>query len=318
MEIKIKKIIILEGGYNEEHKVSLKTSKEIKKVLKKFKINFESLLVNPKKFSSVIKKYKKCLCFNALHGPFGEDGEIQKILRQNNIKFTHSGINSSKLCFDKYRAKKIITKNKILTPKFIKMKKRDLNVKSLKNIKNKFIKFVIKPNKSGSSFGVNIIRSKKDYIKFENNLVNFKNDLSKHDTILIEQFISGKELTVSTIDFNNKIEALAVTEIKPKNYFFDYKSKYSKGYSNNILPAKISKNNYKNCLKLAEKVHKIFGCNSIARTDFILNKEDNKIYFLETNTQPGMTPISLLPAQAKFKNITFDNIIISMIKKLNE
>ncbi len=316
METKIKKIIILEGGFNEEHKVSLKTSKEIKKVFKKFKINFETLEVNPKNFSKVISKYKGYQCFNALHGPFGEDGKIQRILKKNKIQFTHSGIRSSILCFDKFKAKNTILKNKILTPKFMQIKKKDINLESLNSIKKKFKKFVIKPNNSGSSFGVYIIKNNEDFKCFLKNLDKFKNDLSKHDLLLVEKFISGKELTVSTIDIFNKIEALAVTEIKPKNSFFDYQSKYSKGYSKNILPAQINSKDYKICLKLAEKVHKIFGCKSIARSDFILSSEDNKIYFLETNTQPGMTPLSLLPAQAKYKKISFDNIILNMINKI--
>ena len=114
-----------------------------------------------------------------------------------------------------------------------------------------------------------------------------------------------------------KIYALAVTEIKSKNNFFDYKAKYSKGYAKHILPAKLNKINYAKCLKFATKAHKLLGCNSLARTDFIFDTKKNKIFFLETNTQPGLTPISLLPEQANYKGLPFEEIIFILIKNLN-
>ena len=111
----------------------------------------------------------------------------------------------------------------------------------------------------------------------------------------------------------------SISEIlgQSKNKFFDYQAKYSKGYSKHILPAKISKKNYYKCLQLAKKSHYLLGCNSIARTDFILNTKNNKIFFLETNTQPGLTSVSLLPEQAKFRNISFEMIILEILKQLN-
>jgi len=149
------------------------------------------------------------------------------------------------------------------------------------------------------------------------NLEKFKRKLNNHKEILIEEYISGRELTVSTIKLDKKIHALAVTEIKSKNNFFDYKAKYSKGYAKHILPAKLNKINYAKCLKFATKAHKLLGCNSIARTDFIFDTKKNKIFFLETNTQPGLTPISLLPEQANYKGLPFSEIIFILIKNLN-
>ncbi len=121
----------------------------------------------------------------------------------------------------------------------------------------------------------------------------------------------------SLIKLHKKIEALAVTEIKSNNSFFDYQAKYSKGYSEHILPAKINKKNYYKCLNLSIKCHKLFKCKSIARTDFIYNQKNNKIYFLETNTQPGLTSVSLVPEQAKYKNISFEDIILGILKNYN-
>ncbi len=311
------KVLILEGGYNEEHEVSLNSSKEIQKILKKLMIKYNVLRVNQKNFEKKISKFKNHICFNALHGPFGEDGQIQKILKRNKIRFTHSGIKSSKLCFDKYASKRIIKKNKILTPKFTLLTNNDLNEKNLKHIKRIYKKFVIKPSKSGSSFGITIIKNNKDLKLLFNKLDIFKKKLKHHKDILIEEFIPGKELTVSTIKNSNIIQALAVTEIKFKNNFFDYQAKYSKGFSKHILPANIIKKNYLKCLKLAIKSHLLLGCRSVARSDFILSTKNNKIYYLETNTQPGLTSVSLLPEQCRYRNITFEEIILTILKNIN-
>ena len=312
-----KKILILEGGNNEEHDVSLVTSREIQKILNQNKLKFKTLRVNPQNFHKKIINYKNFVCINALHGPFGEDGQIQKILKKNKIPFSHSNIKSSNLCFNKSASKKKIIKNKLMSPKFYLLNTNDLNEKKLITIKSKLKKFVIKPNRSGSSFGINIIKNQKEFDILISNLDEFKRKLTNHKEILIEEYISGRELTVSTIKLDKKIHALAVTEIKSKNNFFDYKAKYSKGYAKHILPAKLNKINYAKCLKFATKAHKLLGCNSIARTDFIFDTKKNKIFFLETNTQPGLTPISLLPEQANYKGLPFSEIIFILIKNLN-
>ncbi len=312
-----KKILILEGGNNEEHDVSLVTSREIQKILNQNKLKFKILRVNPKNFHKKIINYKNFVCINALHGPFGEDGQTQKILKKNKIPFSHSNIKSSNLCFNKSASKKEIIKNKLISPKYYLLNINDLNEKKLITIKSKLKKFVIKPNRSGSSFGIKIIKNQKEFDILISNLEEFKRKLNNHKEILIEEYISGKELTVSTIKLDKKIHALAVTEIKSKNNFFDYKAKYSKGYAKHILPAKLNKINYAKCLKFATKAHKLLGCNSIARTDFIFDTKKNKIFFLETNTQPGLTPISLLPEQANYKGFSFSEIIFILIKNLN-
>ena len=312
-----KKILILEGGNNEEHDVSLVTSREIQKILNQNKLKFKILRVNPKNFHKKIINYKNFICINALHGPFGEDGQSQKILKKNKIPFSHSNIKSSNLCFNKSASKKEIIKNKLMSPKYYLLNINDLNQKKLITIKSKLKKFVIKPNESGSSFGIKIIKNQKEFDNLISNIEEFKKELNNHKEILIEEYISGKELTVSTIKLDKKIHALAVTEIKSKNNFFDYKAKYSKGYAKHILPAKLNKINYSKCLKFAIKAHKLLGCNSLARTDFIFDTKKNKIFFLETNTQPGLTPISLLPEQANYKGLSFSEIIFILIKNLN-
>ena len=152
-------ILILEGGFNEEHKVSLTTAKEVKKVLKNNNIHYRSLIVHPQTFENVIDKYSnQLICFNALHGTFGEDGKIQKILKKKKFKFTHSGIYSSKNCFNKIYSKNLLTNFKIRTPDYFKIKPHFLNENYLKKYKKKFDKFIIKPNESGSSLALTLTK----------------------------------------------------------------------------------------------------------------------------------------------------------------
>ena len=311
---KLKKILILQGGYNEEHKVSLNTAKQIAKSLTKLKIKFKTLIVNPDTFQKDILKFSnKYICFNALHGSFGEDGKLQKILKNNNFCFTHSNHISSANCFSKLKSKKIVNKFKIITPSFELVKCENINSKLLILIKKKFSKFVLKPVSSGSSHGLKIIKSNKDLSIFFEELRNFKKRFHKSEQFIIEKYISGKELTVSVLEKNSIPQPLEVTEIVSLNETYDYQAKYSKGFSKHFIPARISKQNYNKCLNLALKIHKIFKCKTLSRIDFIFNKKQNRIYFLEINSQPGMTALSLLPEQANYQKIKFENIVLRLI-----
>ena len=308
------KILILQGGFNEEHNVSLNTSQEIAKTFKKLKINFKTLTVNPITFEDDILEYSNdYVCFNALHGTFGEDGKIQKILKKNKFKVTHSNQSSSSNCFNKIKSKEIISKLNILTPKYDIIKIKDIDEKYLRNIKIKFGNFILKPASSGSSNGLVIIKSNNDLLSFYIKLKNFKNSFKKNEIFLIEEYISGKELTVSIIKNQLYYKPLEVTEIVSLNKTYDYQAKYTKGFSKHFIPARIPKKKHKQCLDLSLKIHKIFKCNTLSRVDFILSKKENKIYFLEINSQPGMTKMSLLPEQAKFKKISFEYIVKELI-----
>ena len=310
----MKKVLILQGGYNEEHNVSLNTSKEVAKALKKLKINFKILSVNPATFTNDILKFSNdYICFNALHGPFGEDGKIQKILKINKFRLTHSNQTSSSNCFDKIKSKKIINKFKIKTPKYQVVKNKDIDEKYLRKIKIKFGKFVIKPASSGSSHGLTIIKSKKDLTIFCEKIKKFKNKFYQNENFLVEKYISGKELTVSILENGLLCKPLEVTEIVSFNKSYDYQAKYTKGFSKHYIPARITKKNHTKCFDLALKIHEIFKCNTLSRIDFIFNKKQNKIYFLEINSQPGMTKLSLLPEQAKYQKIKFEKIILKLI-----
>ena len=310
----MKKILILQGGYNEEHKVSINTAKQIAKALIKLKIDFKTLTVNPDTFYKDILKFSNYyICFNALHGSFGEDGKIQKILKNNKFCFTHSNHSSSTNCFNKLKSKKIVNKFKIITPSYEIVNCENINSKLLNKIKKKFSKFVLKPVSSGSSHGLKIIKTNKDLGIFFKELMSFKKKFHKHEQFIIEKFISGRELTVSILEKNSIPQPLEVTEIVSLNETYDYQAKYSKGFSKHFIPARITKTNYNKCLNLALKIHKIFKCKTLSRIDFILSNEKNKIYFLEINSQPGLTKLSLLPEQANYQKIKFENIVLNLI-----
>ena len=310
----MKKILILQGGFNEEHKVSLNTANEVAKALKKLKIDFKKLTVNPLTFINDISKFSNnYICFNALHGTFGEDGKVQKILKKKKFRVTHSNHISSINCFNKIKSKKIVKNFKIATPPHKLIKIKNINLEYLNNIIIKFKKLILKPVSSGSSHGLIVIKSKKDLLVFCNKIEKFKSNFDNNENFIIEKYISGQELTVSILENESSIKPLEVTEIVSLNKTYDYQAKYIKGFSKHYIPARISNQNYKKCLSLALKIHKIFRCKTLSRVDFILDNKKNKIYFLEVNSQPGMTKLSLLPEQANYKKIKFESIILKLI-----
>ena len=307
------KIIILEGGFNEEHEVSLNTSKRVKKSLKNLKYDFEELLVNPFNFTEEIKKLdKNIIFFNALHGTYGEDGNIQNILEKNNFFYTHSKSKTSKITFDKNLTKLNIQEKKIPTIESISLLKNKISIENLYDAYNKYGEFVMKPVSSGSSFGVKIFNTKKDIENFQHNIETEIKTYNNHNEIMIEKYIQGRELTVGVWDNNNISESLGVTEIVFENRFYDYKAKYVKGLSRHILPAIIPKTIYDKCCNYAKVIHDHLGCRGISRSDFIYDEEN--IYFLEINSQPGLTNTSLLPEQLELKNINFDYLIKNLIE----
>jgi len=307
------KILVLEGGFNEEHEISIETGKQVKQSLLNLKINFDSIVVEPNNFERIIKKFdRKYLCFNALHGTFGEDGNIQKILDKFLFKYTHSSSKASATGFDKALSKKVIKNTQILTPNSITIDYQKLSENIIMDLFGKFGSIVIKPISSGSSFGIKIFKNKNSIFNFLKDIKNNLKIYKDHPKLLIEKYIEGRELTVAVVEKNKESFPLEVTEIKHNNEFFDYKSKYTSGYSSHILPAKLPRNIYDNCKTFAKIAHDSINCRAVSRSDFIY---DNKnIYFLEINTQPGLTPISLVPEQLKYKNVSFDEMLLNIIK----
>ena len=306
------RILVLEGGFNEEHEISLSTGEEVKKSLIRLNIEFQSLIVNPNTFKKDIKKFSKDhICFNALHGTFGEDGKIQKILDLLEYKYTHSSENASCIGFNKKFTKDKIKNTDIISIDSLEVNYDDLNLKKLLNFFLQFEMFIIKPVSSGSSFGIKVFKNINDIHNFIDNFEILKNKYKNHNKLLVEKYIKGRELTVAVIEKNKESIPLEVTEISFNKEFFDYKSKYTPGNAKHILPAKIPNSIYKKCKDFSKTVHDVIKCKGVSRSDFIY--DGKKIFFLEINTQPGLTPISLVPEQLKYQNISFDELILDII-----
>ena len=287
-----KKIILLMGGPSKERSVSILSGKACYRALKK--AGYEVVKIDPKNENLNLSKHKANLAFNALHGQFGEDGTIQKILEKQKIPYTHSGIRSSKIAMDKVKSKIYFIKNKILTPKY-------KIIRKISDFKNNLStnKFVIKPINEGSSVGVLIYDNYKKI-----NFTKIKYYLNKYKKLLQEEYIPGKEIQVAVMGK----KPLGAIEIQPLRKFYDFKAKYShQAKTKHIMPANINKDLYKKILLIALKAHNVLGCRGVTRSDFrVINK---KIYILEVNTQPGMTNLSLVPEIAQYRGITFDKLV---------
>ena len=291
-----KKILIISGGVSKEREISLETGKQVAKELKKNNFTIKVCEPNHLLFK-VTKKFKPNIIFNALHGQYGEDGYIQSILENIGIPYTHSGVLASAKAMDKEISKKIFIKNKILTPKFIKYSFGDPYKELVVKIKKKIgYPVVIKPINEGSSVNVYIC-----------NKFNLKNKLKKlriYKEILIEEFIPGREIQAAILG-NRKLGAI---ELKPKRKFYDYEAKYnSKAKTKHIIPVDLTKKKFSELMNISSKVHNILGCRGVTRSDFKYYK--NKFYLLETNTQPGMTKLSLVPEICLHKGINFIQLI---------
>ena len=295
----MKKILLLAGGYSNEREVSLETAKSVYSELlknKKYKLKIQepngNLIKNLRKFTPDI-------VLNLLHGRYGEDGYIQAILESEKIKYTHSGVLSSSLAIDKELSKKIFIKNRILTPRFIKFSfNKKINKKKLIIKFERELSFpvVIKPLNEGSSVNV--------YICNKKNLFKNLSKLKEYGEVLIEKYIAGREIQVAVLSGN----ILGAIELKPKRKFYDYEAKYNpKAKTKHIIPVNITSKQLNHVSKLALQAHKLLKCRGVTRSDFRFF--NNKFYLLETNTQPGMTSLSLVPEIAKFNGISFKKLI---------
>ncbi len=291
-------IVVLMGGLSGEREISFLTGRACSAALKKRKFNILNLDAKGS-FIKELRKLKPKIVFNALHGRYGEDGFIQSILESLKIPYTHSGVIASSIAMDKVLSRVIFKKNGLKVPKYFLLKK--VNEKKLK----KKIKYpvVVKPINEGSSLGVYICKNKKQFDKKTKKL--FK----EYEEILVERYIPGREIQVAVM---NK-KPLGAIELVPKREFYDYTAKYSsKALTKHIMPAPLTDDKYKEVLNLAKKAHDLLGCRGITRSDFRFH--NNKFYLLETNTQPGMTKLSLVPEIAQYCGITFEELVVWMIK----
>ena len=297
---KFKNVLVVLGGTSGEREVSLDSARACIKALKKKKYNIST--IDPKfKNMNLINKQNVDVIFNALHGKGGEDGIAQSYFEYLKIPYTHSGVISSYNAMNKIISKEIFIKNKIKTPKFFTIEQIKFSIQKIKkNIIDKKIKFpiVVKPINEGSSLGVEICKNKEALFRTTKKL--FKS----YNQLIFEEYVGGQEIQVAVINGN----PLGAIELVPKRLFYDYKAKYTKGAkTKHIMPARLNKIKYKEVLKIARKTHNVLGCKGITRSDFKFF--NNKFNLLEINTQPGMTNLSLVPEIARYKGLSFENLV---------
>jgi len=298
--IKDLKIGVLEGGVSSEREISLLSGKEAFLALKRQGLNVEEVVIDtddPAKVRGILLERDIGIAFIALHGEFGEDGRVQEILESIKVPYTGSGPLASRRAMDKIISKRIFIGCGIPTPNFYVLEKGG------RYIAPSYFPRVIKPYYSGSSIGVFIVNCLKEWEK------GISEAFKVSDKLIIEDYIEGKELTVGILDD----EALSVVEIIPKKGYFDFISKYSDGMVEFEAPARLGENVCKKIMEIAERAHKSLGCRHFSRVDIRLDRNNNP-FVLEVNSIPGLTSHSLLPLSASVRGISFDELILRMIK----
>jgi D-alanine-D-alanine ligase len=291
-------IAVLKGGMSAEREVSLTSGAAVEKALLALGHAVTAIDVSNNVVEDLLRA-KPDAVFNALHGRYGEDGCIQGVLEILKIPYTHSGVLASAVAMDKPMAKVVFEKAGIRVAKGVVAHKDDLIAGDVMPRP-----YVVKPSNEGSSVGVKLV-FEKDNFHFT------KQNWPYGETVLVEQYIAGRELTCAILDD----VALGVTEITTKSGFYDYDNKYTDGGSVHICPAQIPQNIYDEVMAMALAAHRALGCRSLTRSDFRWDeKGEGKIYILETNTQPGMTPMSLSPELAAYAGISFNELVARILK----
>ena len=298
-------VAVLMGGWSNERPVSLMSGNGVADALEKvgYKVSRVDMDRN---VAQVLTALRPDVVFNALHGVPGEDGSVQGMLDLMGIKYTHSGMVTSVIAIDKE-----LTKQR-LVPAGIPMPKGTMvDSESLFAADPLPRPYVLKPVNEGSSVGVAIVTENSNY----GNPISrdAKGPWQEFATLLAEPFIKGRELTVAVL--GNK--SLCVTELKPKSGFYDFDAKYTDGLTEHICPAEIPDEIAQYMLDVALDAHRLLGCKGASRTDFRWDDElgKNGVFVLETNTQPGMTPLSLVPEQARHVGISYEQLVDMIVKE---
>ena len=297
------KIGVVAGGISSEREISLKSGRAVHESLSKNGFSSKLIDINSQEKLKSLETYKGLdLVFIMIHGKGGEDGEIQSILEAAKIKYTGSNSTSSLNAFDKLKSKEIFEKNGLEVP--LRM--------MLQHSASENNDIVIKPLREGSSFGVSIIKRWWDYKKSRPSLETeeaLKEAQKYGDGVLIEEFIEGKELTVAIVGEST----YPAIEIISPNEFYDFSAKYD-GIGTKYIPANLSSTETKKLSEICLKAFKSLGCSGWGRVDLIKSKNDGILYILEVNTVPGMTETSLVPKAARLAELSFNDLLVEIIK----
>ena len=297
-------IVVLMGGWSAERPVSLMSGNGVADALEERGFTNVTRIDMDRNVAAVLAAIRPDVVFNALHGTPGEDGTVQGMLDLMQIPYTHSGMTTSAIAIDKELTKAVLVPHGVRMPKG-----RMVDSASLYEGDPMARPYVLKPVNEGSSVGVAIVTDESNYghpisAKAEGPWQHF-------DRLLAEPFIRGRELTVAVL----ADEALCVTELKPKAGFYDFDAKYTDGLTEHVCPADVPNAIGEAMLAMALAAHRLLGCKGASRSDFRWDDElgEAGIYLLEINTQPGMTPLSLVPEQARHKGISYGDLVERII-----
>jgi D-alanine-D-alanine ligase len=298
-----KNVGVLMGGWSAEREVSLVSGRECGKALEQagYRVTLIDVERDPIKLIAALTPRPDAV-FNALHGRGGEDGCIQGVLEMLRLPYTHSGVLASALAMDKPQAKHVFTAAGIPCPEG-RVITRSAFLESGSPIEKPY---VIKPPNEGSSVGVRVVKN--------GNAPNFTEDNWPYgEEVLVERYIPGREITVAVMGDR----PLGVTEIRPIEGFYDYRAKYTEGRALHLCPAPLPEPVYGEAMRLALQAHQALGCRGVSRADLRYDDthgEPGRLYMLEVNTQPGMTPLSLVPEIARHCGISFPELVSWMVE----
>lgn len=294
-------VAVVMGGPSAEREVSLNTGAAIANALREYGYtNVVEIDLDPRNFGKQLAETKAEVVFNAVHGLYGEDGRLQTLLEIREMPYTGSGMIASVSCMDKVITKRMLRDAGISTPACLIVNKKESGIKE--KIMQRFsLPVVIKPASQGSSIGVEIVKEENQLDEALANAFKYSRD------ILVEEFIGGKELTVSMMQKDGEVVALPVIHIAPHSGMYDYHSKYTKGATEYICPADLDEETTKKVQEISKQAYEVLGCSGVARADVMLDEEGNG-YVLEINTVPGMTATSLVPKAAAAAGISFPEL----------
>lgn len=290
-----KHVAVLMGGLSPEREISLVSGKACAEALERLGAKVSRVDAG-RDVAAQLTKLKPDVCFNALHGEWGEDGCVQGVLETLGLAYTHSGVLSSALAMDKARSKAVMAAAGVTVPGGGLYDRRDAAKRHVMEPP-----YVVKPNAQGSSVGVFLVFEGANGPPQEL----AQPDWAWGDEVMIEPYIPGKELAVAVMDG----KALTVTEIVPRTGFYDYDAKYANGGSDHVLPAPIPPAAFEKALRMSEVAHAALGCQGVTRSDLRYDDINDLLVLLEVNTQPGMTPTSLVPEQAALGGVSFDELV---------
>ncbi|GLR47216.1 D-alanine--D-alanine ligase [Sphingomonas astaxanthinifaciens] len=294
------------GGWSSEREVSLMSGKGVAAALRERGWSNVTELDMDRDVAKRLGELRPDIVFNALHGHPGEDGTVQGMLDLMGIRYTHSGLSTSAIAIDKELTKLLLVPAGVRMPKGTMVRSETLF--SADPIPRPY---VLKPVNEGSSVGVAIVTDESNY----GNPIgrDTKGPWNDFDELLAEPFIAGHELTVAVLGD----EALCVTELKPKVGFYDFDSKYTDGLTEHVCPAEVPADIAQSMLDMALKAHRVLGCKGASRSDFRWDDRQGEagLYLLEVNTQPGMTPLSLVPEQARQRGISYGELVERLIEE---